>query len=375
MSHCDEQLLVLLRFALGLEDSFALRPTAEEWTRLYEESIRHSLVGVTFVGVNRLRGEQRPPLELLMQWASESEALREVNLRFNQEAARVTRLFESEGHKTAILKGQANARLYPDVLSRQPGDIDIWVSGGKEVVIAMLKRLGMADDSCDTCYHHIQLPHNGEGIEVEVHFLPSSGHNDKRCNELLQRYLAAELERGTTLVEEGFRIPSMQYALMMQLAHIRHHLRGEGVGLRQLTDYLLLLRNSTEEERCDVAGRLKEVGLLTMAQALMWVLAEAFYADKELLPVRLNKRKGHWMLEQVFQTGNFGHYDRQRADGTVRMVMQQKWRLWRLAWFEPQFIGVMVREEWDFWWCVVKKIPERIRYRSLSLRDHPEAWG
>lgn len=71
------------------------------------------------------------------------------------------------------------------------------------------------------------------------------------------------------MVEEGFRIPSMQYALMMQLAHIRHHLRGEGVGLRQLTDYLLLLRNSTEEERRDVAGRLKEVGLLTMAQTLM----------------------------------------------------------------------------------------------------------
>lgn len=375
MNRCDEQLLMLLRFALGLDDSFALQPTAEEWARLYEESIRHSLVGVTFVGVNRLRGEQRPPLELLMQWASEAEALREVNLRFNQEAARVTRLFESEGHTTAILKGQANARLYPDVLSRQPGDIDIWVSGGKEAAIAMLKRLGMADDSCDTCYHHIQLPRSDEGIEVEVHFLPSSGHNDKRCNERLQQYLAAELERGATMVEEGFRVPSMQYALMMQLAHVRHHLRGEGVGLRQLTDYLLLLRNSTEEERCDVAGRLKEVGLLTMAQALMWVLAEAFHADKELLPVKRNKRKGRWMLEQVFQTGNFGHYDRQRADSIVRMVMQQKWRLWRLTWFEPQFIGAMIREESNFWWYVIKKIPERIRYRSLSLRDHPEAWG
>ena len=81
------------------------------------------------------------------------------------------------------------------------------------------------------------------------------------------------------------------------------------------------------------------------------------------------------MLEQVFQTGNFGHYDRQRADSIVRMVMQQKWRLWRLAWFEPQFIGAMIREESNFWWYVIKKIPERIRYRSLSLRDHPEAWG
>ena len=51
MNRCDEQLLMLLRFALELDDSFALQPTAEEWVRLYEESIRHSLVGVTFVGV------------------------------------------------------------------------------------------------------------------------------------------------------------------------------------------------------------------------------------------------------------------------------------------------------------------------------------
>lgn len=364
----DENLLMLLRFALGLDDSFRLQPTVEGWQSLYEEAIRHSLVGVTYVGVNRLRGKQCPSLELLMRWAGETETLRELNSRFNQEAAQLTRLFRHVGHRTAILKGQANARLYPNPLSRQPGDIDIWVSGGKEAVIAMLKRLGMADDSCDTCYHHIQLPHNDEGIEVEVHFMPSSGHNDKRCNERLQQYLATELERGTTMVEEGFCVPSMRFALMMQLAHIRYHLRDEGVGLRQLTDYLMLLRNSTDEERRDVAGRLKEVGLLTMAQALMWVLAEVFDADRELLPVKRHKRKGRWMLEQVFQTGNFGHYDRQRADGIVRMVMQQKWRLWRLAWFEPQFIGAMMREERDYWSCILRTLPERIRKRKFSLR-------
>ena len=31
-------------------------------------------------------------------------------------------------YQTAILKGQANARLYPDKHARQPGDIDIFSS-------------------------------------------------------------------------------------------------------------------------------------------------------------------------------------------------------------------------------------------------------
>ena len=36
---------------------------------------------------------------------------------------------------TFTLKGQANARLYPDKLSRQPGDIDLWVEGGYKSVV------------------------------------------------------------------------------------------------------------------------------------------------------------------------------------------------------------------------------------------------
>ena len=31
-------------------------------------------------------------------------------------------------------------------------------------------------------------------------------------------------------------------------------------------------------------------------------------------------------------------------------------------------------EEWRYWLCIIRKLPERIRYRSLSLRDHREAW-
>ena len=240
--------------------------------------------------------------------------------------------------------------------------------------MATLQQLGMADGTIDVGYHHFALPHNAQGIEVEVHFLPSSGHNHAACNERLQQYLDAELIRGLTLVDEGFRIPSTCFALTMQLAHIRHHLRHEGVGLRQLTDYWLLLRHSTDEERRDVAGRLKEQGLYTVARALMWVIGAVFGEHDCLLPVPPASRKGRWLLGKVLQTGNFGKHDRKKQQVLWREVLRQKVELLPLVWFEPEFAPTLAAEEWRYWLCIVRKLPERIRYRSLSLRDHPQAW-
>ena len=375
MFKCDDNLLSLLRYSLSQTCDFTVHPTAEEWQQLYAEAVRQSVVGVTFDGVNRLRGGQRPPLPLMAQWAAEAEAIRGLNRLLTAESARLTRLFEGEGHATAILKGQANARYYPEPSLRQPGDIDIWVSGGQERVTALLRRLGMADDETAVCYQHLHLPPNSEGIEVEVHFHPSPSHTLPRCNQRLQEYLEELLAGDVPLCDEGFRVPPLCFALVMQLAHIRHHLRGEGIGLRQLTDYYLLLRHSTVEERRDVAARLSETGLLTTARALMWVLKQVFAAaDNCLLPVKLAPRKGRWMLGQVMMRGNFSRYDRRADLNLWQWFWAQKKMQAQLTWFELSTIRAQLSSEVDYWWRIVRKLPLRIKYRSLSLRRHPETW-
>ena len=42
-----------------------------------------------------------------------------------------------------MLKGLANARLYPEPLSRQSGDIDIWVPCGCDKVERLLLGMGL----------------------------------------------------------------------------------------------------------------------------------------------------------------------------------------------------------------------------------------
>ena len=362
---------VLLQAMTG--QTCAAELTAEEWAAVYSVACQQSLVGVLWT----VAKDKPLPMDVAMEWASDAETIRGLNMLLNEEAARLTRLFAEQGRRTAILKGQANARLYPDPLSRQPGDIDIWVEGGKESVTALVERLGMMVDNplLNASYHHIHLPANERGVVVEVHFRPSSGNFDPFTNRRLQRWLEKEITDTTpscghpSFTEGGvFNSPSVRFSLVMQLAHIQRHFLGSGVGLRQICDYYLLLKSATKEDRQEVAALFKPFGLRHTAGALMWLLGEVLQLDKALMLCQPDDRRGEWMLREVMAGGNFGRYAQRLQQGLWRRFFASKRRRLRLMRFDFREAAWC---EVNFWKTIVKTLPTRIRYRTLSLRDIP----
>ena len=111
--------LALLRTVVT-DEPFTAVPTKDDWTALYRMAWKQSMGGVLFAAVTQLPEEQLPPIDLKMQWMGDAETIRGLNKLLNDEAARLTKLFADEGRRSAILKGQANARLYPDALTRRP---------------------------------------------------------------------------------------------------------------------------------------------------------------------------------------------------------------------------------------------------------------
>lgn len=365
----------LLRYALDIDSRFDRYPTADEWQQLYAEAERQSLRGVLYAAVQRLDAATAPPLPLALKWARRRETLRGLNELFNSEAARLTQLFESHGHRTAILKGQANARLYPDPLSRQPGDIDIWVDGGRRSVERLLDELGLLEGADTKQVHHVGLPVSGAAVPVEVHNLPSHGNVNRRTNRALQQWLSELLDRGTELTPEGFRVPSVAFALSMQLSHISQHLQLEGVGLRQVVDYYMLLRASTADERREVGSRLKMLGLRPVAAALMWVLGEVLHLDSSMMLTRPSRRRGRWMLDRIVSGGNFGmHGDGGQTHGLWQTFVSQRRHHWELMKFCPSEGIAYLRFDAELLWSLVATIPERIRRRSLRLEGHYDNW-
>lgn len=323
----QEQFFQLLRQSMGLEEQKDFAATAEDWQWLHEEADRQSLIGVIYGAMIQLPANQQPPVDLLIKWIYQADVINGKNELLNQESARLTKLFSDAGRRTAILKGQANARLYPDKFLRQPGDIDIWVEGGRENVLSLLKTEPfasmMGDKELKPEYHHVHLPTSDKRVIVEVHFLPSSGNFNPFTNKRLQRWLEAEI-MNTEVVEEGFRVPSVRFALMMQLSHIQRHFLKIGIGLRQICDYYLLLKNSTEEDRWQIAVHLKGFGLRETAGALMWVLGEVLQMDRALMLCKPDSYRGEWLLREIMEGGNFGYYAERQNQGMWRRMFA-KW--------------------------------------------------
>ena len=364
----------LLRYSLGIDEQFGHCPTAEQWQVLYAEAERQALRGVLYSGVSRLQPPAAPPLPLAMKWARYRETLRGLNELFNSEAARLTALFEAQGHRTAILKGQANARLYPDPMSRQPGDIDIYVDGGRKSVEMMLRKLGLMEGADDEQFHHVCLPKDRVAVPVEVHNMPSFGTANLRTNKRLQAWLNELLEQEPEMQPEGFRTPSLPFALTMQLAHISQHLIGGGVGMRQVVDYYMLLHAATDDERRAVAGKLKSVGLRYVGEALMWVLAETLHLEAEMMLVKPNKWRGEWMMERIVGGGNFGHYGTPKRLGLWQTFFEQRREHWQLFRFNPIEGLSFLRFDLDLVLSILTTIPERMRRGTLRIDGHYKEW-
>lgn len=343
----------LIRLGLGISDEAVVIPM-EAWKGLYKEAERQSMLGVVFEGVNRNvnLGGTKPPTALVLKWMGISQVIKRKNVKFDVEAKRLTQLFEENGIFTVILKGQGNELLYPVRGCRIPGDIDIFVDGGKEFVVDWIDRHGLADRAEKATYHHVHLLPGASGIDIEVHFLPSSGLFFPTHRHRLQRFLQSEV-RNSVMCDRGFRIPSAMFNLLMQLAHIHCHFFSGGIGLRQMNDFYYVLKSSSKDERVEAMALIRKMGMRKTAAALMWVLKEVFLMDAEWMLCSPDESLGNVLLGEVFKGGNFGHYlfDNEEAF-LLKAVLRRKRFLKLLRFGVLETIGQM----WFDTMYIVKKL-------------------
>lgn len=120
------------------------------------------------------------------EWIGVSEQIRQQNKLLNSRIVEIVERFEKDGFKSCILKGQGNAIIYPNPLSRTPGDIDIWLDGDKESIISYVKnQYPTAEDNGI----HLEYPIYDD-IEVEVHYRPqymACRKYDRRIDAFFQK--------------------------------------------------------------------------------------------------------------------------------------------------------------------------------------------
>jgi hypothetical protein len=317
-----------LRFCIGSAKEIPGSLKEADWKELYAIAQKQALLGVLFYGIQRLPKELAPEQKQLMQWMVMAEQIRKQNIRLFQDSVKVCKNFENKGFANCILKGQGNALLYPDPYIRTPGDIDIYLTGGRKRVMQYINKV------CPNQvmrYHHVDFPVMKTAIEV--HFTPSYMffpiHNS-RMQKWFKEVMGEQCNHRVSL-PDGYgeiHVPQVSFNVIYILSHLHRHIFTEGIGLRQLLDYYFVLlkwhtdlTNLTDSNKSlpqmtlintdldALRHKLKYLGLWKFAQAVMFVMKEVFGLSEDRMIAPMDEREGRFLLDEIMRGGNFGQYD------------------------------------------------------------------
>lgn len=326
----------LIQVAIGQRTALSYSPSNYEWSSLYIEASKQSVLGIVFEGVQKLPKEQWPPQSLLFEWIGGSEHIKLQNRLLNKRTSEVSKLFADAGFRSCILKGQGNAIMYPNPYSRTSGDIDIWVDGDRKTIHDfVISKTENAEDGD----MHITMPVYND-VMVEVHYKPRYMNNPRYDRCLMRFFDEYRDEQFIHIVQlpecpGGVSVPTTEFNIVYQMSHLMGHFFVEGIGLRQFVDYYFVLKDySRIEHSCDIISVLKQTGMLKFAKGVMWVERNCLGIEDDCMIVQPDEKIGNIILKEIIEGGNFGHYDERykgRQKGLVARGLTDTYRLIKMA--------------------------------------------
>lgn len=356
-----------LRYCLNDDIPLPLSSEKIDWKKMMIWAERQSIVGIIFHGIKKAGKSLKIPSEVLFKWIGYANLIEGQNRLLNNRCVELTDYLKQYGFDTCILKGQGISLTYPNVLSRTPGDIDVWVmpkpNGGcmTEDIKRIIRFARKKNPKAKACYHHVDYG-KFKDVEVEIHYRPSFMFNPIH-NWRLQKWFSKMAEGGWLMAElpedaGSIRIPNREFNIIFQLSHIYNHLLHEGIGLRQIIDYYYVLKSN--EKRIDNTSVLKDLGLEKIAGAVMWVLKEKLGLEEKYLIAAVDAKRGKLLLNEILCGGNFGHYDTANRNASTRFKknIQRLKRDFRMVrYFPSECLWEPVFRVYHFFW--------RLKYKRI----------
>ena len=376
-----------LQFCIGSVAEIPASVKDADWKEMYTIAKKQALIGVLFHGIKQLPKELAPDADLLFKWMGIAQKIRQQNIRLFIDSAKVSNNFKQLGFRNCILKGQGNALLYPDPYMRTPGDIDIYLTGGRKKVMQYVNKV------CPNQvmrYHHVDFP--VMKTPIEVHFTPSymfyPVHNSR-----MQKWFKEMMDlqcSNVVVLPDGYgeiTVPTMSFNVIYILSHLYRHVFTEGIGLRQLIDYyyvvisdkllvindellvisdellgindeLLVANDELLGIRDSLQRELKYLGLWKFAGAVMYVLHETLGLPEEKMIAPVDVNEGRFLLAEIMQGGNFGQYDTRlgskKDEGKIHRYLRMSLRNLRFVKHYPT--EALSEPLFRTWFAVWKKI-------------------
>lgn len=291
-----------------------------DWDKLENTARRHSVLSLLCYPC---LGTEEIPEKFRTSVQKEARGIVLQNYHLLLAGRDMVELLAESGIPTAVLKGAAAARSYPEPELRKAGDIDLLVAPEcLEEACKVLERLGCRAAQWQPALHHVAL-WTADGIEAEVHTMLAEPFDNEQMNLYLKRKLPECLEHLSRRQVMGVELPMLDYGhhAYELLLHMLQHFLRSGFGLRFLCDWVVLWREDIPEAEQKRylelvrESRLKGFSDMVTAACRDYLGLEESRISWMELPARISAKE---FIQEVLEAEEFG-----KSSGE-RMVMLRK---------------------------------------------------
>ena len=306
----DRQFLSLLSAGIWNQvPAESLFASGADWEEIYRIAYEQTVVGHVTDGINHLGEALMPTVEQLDPFLGDMMGTEQRNRQLD---SFIPFLFKALSSLPVVLiKGQSIARDYPDPLRRQPGDIDLLLppSSYEAAKAILLPKATKIQPEAPAIYHQGFFYRS---IEVEIHGSIQTLMSPRLDRKLarLQAEMFEKREFSTqTIAGKEIPVPNPGFNAIYILVHFLHHYWAGGVGLRQLTDWMVYVSvHKREIDPILLEERLEELGLKGLWQSFAGFVVAHLGCPPEKMPLWTDRyaRRYPRIWAWLKRSGNFG---------------------------------------------------------------------
>lgn len=304
-----------------------------DWNNLYELSKKQALLGIVLDGIELLPECKRPPRPLYLKWCADVLHIEDENIKLNKRIGEFIEILRSENIEPIVLKGQGVGSFYPNPMHRNSGDIDLYIGEKNfEKVNRILEKEGRQQH--ETNARHSCYSWREAIIENHKILAKMSPFTNGKLQKYIKQWHENKLYEKVNL--NGFIIstPPLEFDVVYILLHIVKHLIRQGIGLRQVCDWVEILKYADNKIDKNKARKiLKDLKLETAAKIFGSIAVRNLGLGKKYLLIDYGPKDieiGEKILNKILDIGNFGIHNDKKKDAPLG-YWAKKWHSLKIA--------------------------------------------
>jgi len=338
---------------------------AEEIDGLLQLAERQTVAGVVadvIMRCNEYSWEERKKVRMLVSVINQISA---DNDRVEIELLRMVKFLNNRQMSFIVMKGQTIGTLYPNPKLRESGDVDFYMAKkDQRKIVEMLSQKTTIEKEHNSKHFNFE----SAGVSFELHTKVAS-FPEKAVQVYFDDIIEQEVtERPEKVVINGDEVPTLSPTVnaVYLFVHIFHHFMGDGIGLRQLCDWMLMLyKNKDRIDRQRLGEILDNIGYRRAFCAFGCILTEKLGLKEEDFPLPITDKDRKWLdklLKDVYKGGNFGKYKRTFTEAGWKHGFESAGMAFRQY---AKFFSLTPKNNIIWAWHTLKLIP-RVAWSKLK---------